>query len=249
MNPADAPPLLLTLAALAAFLVGMSKGGLPAVGSLAVPILALVMSPVVAAGILLPIFLASDVVGLWLYRRVFSVRNLKILIPAGITGVGIGWATAEVISEQGVMLALGFIGLFYCFSSWFYGPARPAQPADIPRGVFWGTLSGFSSFVAHSGAAPYQVYVLPQRLEKLVFAGTSTILFAIINFAKIVPYAALGQLSAQNLSMSLVLIPVSIIGAFAGAKLTRILPEKLFFKIVKSALFLISLKLVYDGLF
>jgi uncharacterized membrane protein YfcA len=248
MSPADAPPAFMILAITSAFLVGLSKGGLPAVGSLAVPVLALVISPVVAAGMLLPIFLASDLVGLWLYRHVFSVRNLAILVPAGILGVALGWATAEMISEQRVMLAVGFVGLFYCFSSWLYGPQRPPQPADLPRGVFWGALSGFSSFVAHSGAAPYQVYVLPQRLEKLVFAGTSTILFAIINYVKVVPYAFLGQLSPQNLRMSLILIPVSIVGAFAGAKATRIIPERQFFALVKAALFLISVKLVYDGL-
>ena len=61
--------------------------------------------------------------------------------------------------------------------------------AGFAAGILWGTLAGFTSFISHAGAPPFQIYVLPQRLPKLVFAGTSTILFATINAAKIVPGA------------------------------------------------------------
>ena len=85
------------LAALAAFLVGLSKGGLPAIGMLAVPLLSLVMSPVKAAVLLLPIFVVSDVAAVWLYRRDFSAPNLRILLPAGVLGVVVGWLTAALV--------------------------------------------------------------------------------------------------------------------------------------------------------
>lgn len=248
MSLFDQSAAFIAVAILAAFTVGLSKGGLPAVGSLAVPLMALVISPVVAAGLLLPIYVASDVVGLWLYRREFSARNLGILVPAGLLGVFIGWMAAETVSEETVLLFVGFVGLFYCLSSWLRREAAAPRPADWPRGLAWGTLSGFSSFVAHSGAAPFQVYVLPQRLEKMVFAGTSTILFAIINFAKIPPYWALGQMSLGTVESAAVLMPVAMIGAVSGMYATRLLPEKLFFELVGIALFLISLKLVWDGL-
>lgn len=248
MNLLSQPLAYILVATLAAFAVGLSKGGLPAVGALAVPVMALQISPVVAAGLLLPIYVASDALGLWLYRREYDRRNLRILIPAGLLGVAIGWATAHAISEQRVMLFVGLVGLFYCLSSWLRRETATPQPADLPRGIAWGTLVGFSSFVAHSGAAPFQVYVLPQRLQKMVFAGTSTILFAIINFAKIVPYWALGQMNLGTLESALLLIPVAMVGAVAGVHATRLLPEKLFFELVKIALFLISLKLVWDGI-
>ena len=248
MSLFDQSAAFVAVAILAAFAVGLSKGGLPAVGSLAVPLMALVISPVVAAGLLLPIYVASDVVGLWLYRREFSGRNLRILVPAGLLGVAIGWMAAEAVSEETVLLFVGCVGLFYCLSSWLRREPAEPRPADWPRGVAWGTLSGFSSFVAHSGAAPFQVYVLPQRLEKMVFAGTSTILFAIINFAKIPPYWALGQMSLGTVESTAVLMPVAMAGAVSGMYATRLLPEKLFFELIKIALFLISLKLVWDGL-
>jgi len=65
-------PHYLMWAALAASMVGLSKGGLPTIGMLSVPILSLFMSPINAVVMLLPIYIISDMVGLWLYRKNFS---------------------------------------------------------------------------------------------------------------------------------------------------------------------------------
>lgn len=234
-------------AGFAAAAVGLSKGGLPMIGMLAVPILALVMPPIPAAGLLLPVYVVSDMFGVWNYRHQFSGRNLAILIPASAAGIGIGWATASLISEPAVMLIVGIIGLAFCLRHWFVRLGEEARPADMPRGLFWGMVTGFTSFVTHAGAPPYQTYVLPQRLPKMVFAGTSTLLFAAVNAMKLVPYWALGQLSVDNLKVTLALMPVAIVGTFAGVRLTRVLPEKLFFRLVVGALFILSLKLIADG--
>jgi uncharacterized protein len=130
---------------------------------------------------------------------------------------------------------------------WLRPPVTEKKPADVPRGVFWGVISGLTSFVSHSGAPPYQVYVLPQRLEKIVYAGTSTIVFACINGAKLVPYWALGQLNPESLKAALALMPFGALATFLGVRLVRILPERAFFIAVQVALFVISLKLIWDG--
>lgn len=240
---------LILITALAAFVVGLSKGGLPSVGSLGVPLMALVMSPVIAAALLLPIYLATDLVGLWLYRRTFSARNLRILVPAGLVGVLLGWAFAARVSDSLVELLVGLVGIWFCLNTWLRSSASAApKPADVPRGVFWGTLAGFTSFVSHSGGPPFQMYVLPQRLEKLAFAGTSTILFAIINWAKVFPYWQMNSFTTVDPTLPLMALPVGILGTVVGAKLTRAIPEGLFFLLVNIALLLVSLKLVYDGL-
>lgn len=242
------PDLGFALAAgLAAFFVGMGKGGVPMVGSLAVPTLALFMSPITAAGLLLPVYVISDMFGVWAYRREFSGRNLAILIPAATLGIGIGWATASVVTDAEVMLIVGLIGLAFCLIRWLGGAGAAARPADVPRGLFWGAVSGFTSFVSHGGAPPYQMYVVPQRLPKMVYAGTTTLTFAAINALKLIPYAALGQLNPANLTATALLMPVAVAATFVGVWLTRRLPEKLFYRLVMGALFLISLKLVWDG--
>ena len=102
------------LASIAAVLVGLSKGGLPTIGMLAVPILSLVMSPVKATVLLLPIYIISDLVGIWLYRKNFSAVNLKILVPAGIVGVAIGWATASFTSDIAIKFMVGLVGIGFC---------------------------------------------------------------------------------------------------------------------------------------
>jgi uncharacterized protein len=236
------------VALVAAILVGLSKGGLPVVGMLGVPVLALSTSPVRAAGLLLPIFVVTDLFGLWAYRREFDKRNLLILIPATTLGIGIGWATASVVPEWLVTLLVGLIGVSFSLHYWFRGRLNPrAQPVNVPRGLFWGTISGFTSFVSHAGAPPYQMYMLPQRLEKMIYAGTTTILFATVNAVKLVPYWALGQLSLDNLKTVAILFPFAIAATFVGVKLTRIIPQDIFYKFIISALFLVSLKLVYDA--
>jgi uncharacterized membrane protein YfcA len=237
------------LAGVATLFVGSSKGGLPLIGMLAVPVMALQISPVVAAGLLLPIYIISDMYGLWIYRKSFDARNIFILVPAAAIGIGVGWATASITNEHVVTIVVGLIGLSYCIDAVLKSRRNlPPRPADVPRGVFWGALTGFTSFVSHSGAPPYQMYVLPQRLEKMVYAGTSTIVFAIINLLKLPPYWFLGQVNLDSLEIAVKLVPVALVGAYAGFRLTKILPEKLFFRIVEVALFLVSLKLVYDGL-
>lgn len=246
-------PGFLVVASLAALLVGLSKGGLPVVGMLAVPVLALQISAVKAAALLLPIYIVSDMVGIWLYRRDFSARLLKILIPPAVVGIFIGWWLAAGLSDRAVGLMVGLLGLGFCLNTWLgtrlrrEGVGEPPRPASVPAGWFWGTLCGFTSFVSHAGSPPFQIYALPQRLPKAVFAGTSTLLFAAINLAKLPPYMQLRPYSLADLQAAAVLVPAALVGTVAGAWLTRRLPERWFFRLVQTALFLVSCKLVWDG--
>jgi uncharacterized protein len=235
------------LAGIATFLVGSSKGGLPLIGMLAVPLMALAMPATKAAGLLLPLYVLSDMYGLWLFRKSYSFRNLAILGPAATLGVGIGWATASITSEDLVKLIVGLIGLSYgAITAYNYKREPPPRPADVGRGTFWGVITGFTSFVSHSGTPPFQMFVLPQKLEKLTFAGTGTILFAYVNAIKLPPYWFLGQINMGSLRECAILAPLALIGAWAGYKLTLVLPETWFFRAVEVTLFLISITLVWD---
>ena len=237
------------LAGLATFLVGASKGGVPGVGILAVPILAQVISPVVAAGLLLPLYVISDWYGLWLYRKSYDLWNIKLIVFAATIGIGIGWATAHYNNDNFVKLLVGLIGIWYSIDIFLRsrGKAQQAKPADIPRGMFWGILAGFTSFVSHAGGIPFQMYVLPQKLDKMKFAGTATITFAIVNALKLPPYWMRGQINTGSLETCIYLAPLALFGAWAGFKLTKVVPEKLFFNAVEIALFLVSLKLIWDA--
>ncbi len=237
------------LAGLAAVLVGMGKGGIPVVGMLSVPVLSLAISPVAAAGLLLPIYVVSDMFGLYAYRKAFDRRVLAILVPATTIGVGLGWATASRVPEDLVTGLVGLIGAIFALNLLLRRGAEPeAKPARWLPGMIWGTATGFTSFVSHAGAPPYQVFVLPLKLPKEVFAGTSTILFAYVNAIKLVPYWALGQFSPANLKVAVALMIPAALAVFAGVKLVKMLPEALFFKLVTWALLLLSIKLIWDAM-
>jgi len=248
MQTSDTDLLLFLVAGLSAALVGLSKGGLTMAGSLGTPLLATVMSPVKAAALLLPIYVVSDWFGLYAYRREFDKRNLMILIPAAILGIGIGWLSASVVPDRMVGLFIGVIGIAFCVNAWrLRHHSPPPRAADVPRGLFWGAITGFTSFVSHSGGPPYQVYVLPQQLSKTVFAGTTTITFAVINLVKLLPYWQLGQLRLENLKITLLLMPIAVAGTFAGVWLVRIIPQRAYFVLVHVALFALSIQLVIAG--
>ncbi len=235
-------------AVLAAAVVGVGKGGIPIVGMLAVPILSLSISPVVAAGLLLPVYVVSDLFGLYAYRHAFDKRVLAILIPGMTAGVAVGWYTAAMVSESMVTALVGAIGLIFALNLLLR--RNPNETPKVPQvlpGLFWGMVAGFTSFVSHTGAPPYQVYTLPLGMKKAVFAGTSTIAFAYVNAIKLLPYYLLGQLNTGNLKVALLLMPVAVLAVFAGFRIVKFLPEKLFFQIIAWALLVISVKLIWDG--
>lgn len=238
------------LATVAAFCVGLSKGGAPAFGALAVPVLSLTISPVAAAGLLLPVFVFSDIFGVWAYRKYPKWALLRIAVIGIFVGTGIGWATAHLVSEDAVRVLIGAIGLVFAVN--FLRRSRrdvTARQADVSTGIFWTTVAGFTSFVSHAGAAPWQVWLLPQKLPKMVFAGTTAFAFAIMNVAKIVPYYYLGQLQVENLKVTMVLFIPAIIAVFVAYRLIRILPERVFYSIVTWMLLAVSIKLIWDGVF
>ena len=150
--------------------------------------------------------------------------------------------------RAGVELIVGLIGLAFALNALLRRPADgPPRPSDWGKGTFWGTVSGYTSFVSHSGAAPFQVYVQPLRLSAMGYAGTATVFFAVVNAVKLIPYAALGQLSAQNLGAAAVLMPVALASVWLGVRLVKIMPARAFYLFITWALLLVSIKLIWDG--
>lgn len=244
-----------SVAILGALIVGFSKGGWSAIGNLSVPLLSLVMNPLAAAGLLLPVYLVSDWFGLWAYRHSFDRRVLAIMIPAGLIGVGLGWALIPWLDHDvpnGELIITGIVGgigtLFSLYMLLQHRPSEITREAKILPGLFWGALAGFTSYISHSGAPPYQTYVQPLRLDRLTFAGTTTILFAIINMSKLVPYWINGQIDLSSLHMVLYLSVPAIAGVFIGKLTVGLVSQKTFYKVITWALLVVSLDLVGKAL-
>jgi len=234
------------VAVIAAIFVGLSKGGLPVVAMTSVPLMSLVMPPLQAAGLLLPIYIVSDWFGLWAYRRVFNLRVLKIMVPATAIGVFIGWATASLVSEHVVGGVIGVFGATFAAARLMgFGVPVDARPARVGTGLFWGAAAGFTSFVSHAGGPPYQIYTLPLKMPKAIFAGTTTILFTWVNSAKLLAYASLGLVNFDNLHVAVWLMAPAAAAVYAGVRLVKVIPEALFFKLVLWALLVLSTRMVW----
>lgn len=237
------------VACLAAFLMGLSKGGVPMIALLSVPLMSLFMDPALAAGLLLPIYIIADMYAVYLFRRAFSLRNLKILLPGGIAGLVLGFGAVAYVPGDAVKLLVAAIGLFYLATSLrrrLSNVEVPARPADVPRGLFWGTIAGLTSYISHAGGPPYQAYVLPQRLDKMVYLGTTTMFFAVVNLLKVPPYILAGQITWDSAAQAGWLAPFALAGAWSGAAISRVLPERVFFLLIEVALAVLSAKLLYE---
>ena len=238
-----------SIAVLAILIVALSKSGLVgSLGLVGVPLLSLVMPARDAAGMMLPLLLVMDAIAVWTYRKDADWRILKIMLPGAFVGTIIGWVLWSFVSDEMVLLFVGILTLLFILDALL--PLRKkleGLPPSKPWGAFWGGAAGFTSFISHTGGPPFQIYVLPQKLSPVKFSGTTAFFFAIVNTAKLVPYFFLGQLNVANLSHAAVLVPVAIIGVLAGVYLVRRISVKRFYQLTYWLVFLLALKLIYDG--
>ncbi|MGE3150187.1 MAG: sulfite exporter TauE/SafE family protein [Pseudorhodoplanes sp.] len=228
--------------------LGLSKGGFAGLGMVAMPLLCLVIPPLQAAGILLPIMIVQDAVSMWAFRRKWDGSLIAVMIPGVCLGMGIAWLLAAYVPTAYVQIAVGVIAVVFVLVRWLrlLDAGKPAR-RTIARGIFWGSVSGFTSLLALSGGPPFQAYVLPLRLDKETFVGTFTIYFGIINVMKVVPFFFLGQFSMPNLSTSLALLPFAILTNLAGVWLVRRTPGETFYKIIYVLILLVGLELIRQG--
>jgi uncharacterized protein len=249
--PLLSDPLFYATAIPAVILVGLSKGGLGGAAALmGVPIMALVMHPVQAAAILLPILIVMDLVSLWTWRGWYDRVTLKLTSPGAMIGIGIGWLAAAHVTVDAVRLIVGAVAIAF-FLRWLYqsiARQQEAAPHNRVIGAWWGIVAGFTSFVAHAGGPPYQVYALALGQPPAIYVGTSVIFFAIVNAVKLVPYFALGQFDGTNLAASAVLLPVAPVATLFGAWLVRRMKAEIFYPFMYAMMLVVGLKLIWDGL-
>ncbi len=234
---------------IAVLLTGISKGGFGGVALLAVPLMALVISPVRAAGIMLPILIVMDAVSVWSYRKSWDKRLLFLMLPGAVLGIVIGGLLAGYVGDRFVLIFVGIIALAFSAYSVFKPKGNAGFIKDNkPLGVGASIIAGFTSFLAHAGGPPYQIYTIPQGLPKTVYAGTSVMFFAVVNAVKLVPYFMLGQFDRANLTTSLILIPLAPVGVLLGVWLLKRISQEAFYKFLYAMVFIVGVKLLWDGL-
>jgi uncharacterized protein len=243
-------PMFYAVAVPAVVLVGLSKGGLGgAAALLGVPIMALVMHPVQAAAMLLPILLVMDAVSLWTWRHWRDWTTLKLMLPGAMAGIGLGWLTAAFVTADFVRLIVGMVAIAFV-ARWLLQRWRRANSAsrhNVVLAAIWSSISGFTSFVAHAGGPPYQVYAMGLKQDPRLYTGTAAIYFATMNAVKLVPYVALGQLDTTTLTAAAVLMPLAPVATLAGAWIVKRMSADIFYPFMYGMVLLVGLKLVWDS--
>ena len=235
----------------AVILIGLAKGGFAGLGALGMPIMALGVAPVRGAAILLPILIVQDAIGVTAFRKTWDRKILLIMLPGAILGVGLGWLFAASVSADAVLTAVGAISiLFGAYRLWVERGGRIAAASNSPFwvGGLFGVATGFTSQIAHAGGPPWQMWVMPRRLPRDVFIGTTAIFFAALNWIKVPAYVALGQFTRTNMIATAVLLPLAILASLAGVWLVRRVSPERFYTIVYVMMVITGGKLLWDGL-
>ncbi|MCX2980332.1 sulfite exporter TauE/SafE family protein [Halieaceae bacterium IMCC14734] len=242
-------PLFYLTAIPAVLLYGIAKGGFAGPAAvMAVPIMALFMSPTQAAAILLPILVVMDAQVVRTYWGHFDRRALRILLPGAMVGIALGYLSVGYMNDDHIRVVIGVLATAFGLQTLFGLRALSGSEHNPVTGSLFGTLAGFTSFSIHAGGPPVAMYLLPKGLSPLLFAGTSGMFFAVVNVVKLFPYYALDQLQLGNLTLSLVLMPLAPLGVAMGHFLVQRTDPTLYYRIISFLLVLVGLRLLTQGL-
>jgi uncharacterized protein len=249
--PLPADPLFYVLAAIAVILVGLGKGGFAGLGTAAMPVMTLVIDPISAAAILLPLFIVQDLVGVWAFRKTVDWRILGWALPGAVVGTFLGWLLAANVAVWVVEAAVGAIAIVFGINRLAAtrgSGARISGQQPEALGLFWGGLSGFTSQVALAGGPPFQIWALSRNLSRDVFVGTSALFFAAINWFKVPAFIALGQFTERNAMLTGIFLPLAIASTFAGVWLVRRISAERFVTAINLLMIAVGLKLLWSAL-
>jgi uncharacterized membrane protein YfcA len=241
--------LFYAVTAVAVTILGLSKGGFAGVGMVSTPLLALVVGPVEAAGVILPILILQDAVAVFMYRREWRRDIVFTMAPGAVVGIWAAYELAAKLPESGVQISLGVISLVFSVRQLLQ--TQPLQGggegSSTALGVLSGAAAGFTSTIAHAGTPPFQIYVTPKNLSRDAYIGTSVIFFASVNLMKLPAFAMLGQINRAHLAYAAIFAPLAVFSSWLGVRLVRRVNVVRFNFIILLILIGVSVLLIAQG--
>ncbi len=220
----------LTLVLSVALLIGMAKTGVHGAGMLSVPLLAIAFGGKSSSGIMLPMLLVADVMGVWYYHRHASFQHLKILFPWAAGGVIAGSFAGNYINDEVFRIIMaGTIVISVVIMVWMELGGKEKIPDSIYFGIIAGFLGGFTSMIGNLAGTVMAVYFLSMRLPKNNFIGTTAWFFLVMNWFK-VPFHiwVWHTINADSWMLALQLIPAIVLGAYVGIALVKKMSDKFY---------------------
>lgn len=245
-------PQFLYFAIPAVIFAGVSKGGFGSGAAFAAaPLIAMVLEPAAALGVMLPLLMLIDVSVLRPFWGRWDVRACLFVILGSLPGVALGAVLYSYASADLIRVLLGAIAL--AFVVWqLFQATRAVRKSELPIGrkgaLITGGIAGFSSFISHAGGPPVAVYLLSRGFDKTKYQASSVLIFWAINIFKAVPYTFLGIFTLETLKADLILAPFALLGVFIGVKAHWMVSQRVFFAITYVMLVITGTKLLWDGL-
>jgi uncharacterized membrane protein YfcA len=252
------------LVALGIFLIGVTKSGFGSgLGLMVVPVIVIAMGHIpgqgsdAALGLMLPLLIVGDVIAVYQYRHLFSLNIVKRLFPGTAIGVVLGgvllWWFRHQKSDRlvGALIQIEvgcesmlLVGLHF-YRIW-RGAKRKLLP-EPARGLVTGCFAAISSTLAHAAGPIIAMYLLPLRIDRQLFVGTSALYFFTLNAAKIFTYWLAGQFTNLTPMLAVEFLPLVVIGAIFGVWLNRRINERLFGTIVYVVTFGLGIYILVEG--
>ena len=235
----------------AVIFAGVSKAGFGSGAAFAsASILALVLPPGFALGLMLPLLMLIDVSSLPAYWRKWDWRAARVLLLGGIPGTIAGALFYAWSNPDMIRLLIGLISVL--FVAWQMaqklGWVRLGRRFGTKTGLLAGLVLGFTSFVSHAGGPAAAVYMLGLGLRKTAYQATTVLVFWAVNLFKSGFYGAMGIFTWETLTLDLLLAPFAVFGTWLGVKAHHLVPERLFFALTYVLLTLTGTKLIWDAL-
>jgi len=213
---------------LAAFLVGLSKGGLKGLGIFIVALTATVYGTKNSTGILVPLFIVGDILAVIYFKKHVKIKYLFQFLPAMIIGVlvatyvGNDWEEATFKKWMSVII-LG--STIYMFWSEFRG--KKLSVKDKKMSGLIGFAAGFTTMIGNLAGPFANLYFLATRLPKNEIIGTAAWVFFIINIFKI-PFHVFSweTINMDTLSINAYLAPFVVLGFGVGTQLIGMFSEQ-----------------------
>lgn len=208
----------------------MSKTGVHGAGMLSVPLLAAIFGGQKSSGIMLPMLLLADVMGVWYYHRHTSWSHLKILFPWAALGVVLGTITGTFIDDKIFKIIMAtIIVASVLVMIWLEKTSKENVPDNKAFAITSGILGGFTSMVGNLAGTVMAVYLLSMRLPKNAFIGTAAWFFLVTNWFK-VPFHVFGwhTIDLNIVYLDLMTLPAIILGAYLGIVIVGKLSEEFY---------------------
>jgi len=236
----------------AVLFAGISKGGFGSGAAFAAtPLLALILEPGVAVGMMLPLLMVMDMTNLKPYWKKWDWPNAKALMLGALPGTIVGALLYRIADADTFRVMIGCVALSFVLYQlarklrWLKVHPRPFRPLN---GGFWGFIAGITSFISHAGGPAVAVHLLSQKIDKTTYQATSVIVFWVVNWMKFIPYLMLGIFTTQTALADLILAPFAVIGTYLGVFAHRLIPERVYFMVAYTMLITAGGKLLFDGL-